>query len=299
VARPPRPIPPGRRPPRPGTNPVKPGRRTYELTTPQFDALQKYLNRPGASALDKQIWKDLANHRPLSNEERARLGTIAQNSKGNLGSGALQAQIDDTKFRQDQAMIDALTGLTAGGLVLPPGADGFPPALIDPGTPAVFYPIAPGGGADGPGIACAVDPGYLDVAAAGEDDLPPTFQAVADDPAGWQTTRFLRVANTTKDKLTLYVQVRTENEEGDWVWAPGAPGSDDTFTYTLDPGQVADVTDNDWRVHGSRARIWAKSDKRNYTAFQGKDLWLVPETNSDGEHGYTSPEVQTFDLAIR
>ncbi len=31
----------------------------------------------------------------------------------------------------------------------------------------------------------------------------------------------------------------------------------------------------------------------------GKDLWLVPETNDEGYHGYEADDLQTFELTIR
>src|SRR5262249_36600818 len=115
----------------------------------------------------------------------------------------------------------------------------------------------------------------------------------------WQTTRYIRVANATKEKLTVYLQVKTQDESEEWVWYPAQPGADDVLAFELEPGQAADLSDGDWAVNGSRVRLWAASASREYLAFRDKDLWLVPETNDEGYHGYESADVQTFEVAIR
>jgi hypothetical protein len=114
-----------------------------------------------------------------------------------------------------------------------------------------------------------------------------------------QTTRYLRVTNGTTEKLTVYVRVMTENDSHAWVWYPSAPGSDKVLSYVLDAGQALTLTDGDWQVNGSRVRLWAQSASAEYAAYRDKDLWLVPEVAEDGDHGYFSPEVQTFEAAIR
>ncbi len=71
------------------------------------------------------------------------------------------------------------------------------------------------------------------------------------------------------------------------------------LAFELEPGQSADLTDGDWEVNGSRARLWAVSASREYANFRDSDLWLVPETNDEGYHGYEAAEIQTFEVAIR
>jgi hypothetical protein len=115
----------------------------------------------------------------------------------------------------------------------------------------------------------------------------------------WQTTRFLRVTNATAEKMTVYVQVKAQDEEDQWVWFPTAPGGEQALVYDLEPGQALTLDNGEWQVNGSRVRVWAESPSQEYTEFRDKDLWLVPETDDEGYHGYEAEDVETFELAIR
>lgn len=133
----------------------------------------------------------------------------------------------------------------------------------------------------------------------GADDGGSDEDAAADPETPWQTSRYLRVTNGTAEKLTVYVQVKSQDENDEWAWYPSEPGNDDMLVYELEPGQVLELTDGDWQVNGSRARIWAESKARQYTAYRDQDLWLVPETNDEGVHGYFADDMQTADVVIR
>ncbi len=166
-----------------------------------------------------------------------------------------------------------------GGGGFRPG--GFRPSGFRPGSSGV--PVAPGGYGGG-----SISP------------APAVIPTVEEpDPTPWQTTRKLRVTNGTTEKLTVYVQVKTQNQDDRWVWYPAKPGGDEALAYELKPGQVAVLTDGDWEVNGSRARVWAVSARREYATYRDKDLWLVPETNGEGYHGYESTDLETFELTIR
>ena len=109
---------------------------------------------------------------------------------------------------------------------------------------------------DGPCMFLCVAPAADDQPADDADEVP------------WQTTRKLRVTNATTEKLTVYVQVKTQNQDDQWVWYPARPGKDEVLAYQLKPGQTVDLTDGDWEVNGSRARIWAVSASKEYPAFR-------------------------------
>ncbi len=181
-------------------------------------------------------------------------------------------------LRRLRGVARALRGANGGRLL--DGGAGFPGLPDD--TPAVAYPLDPQD-PDGAGLVAAVDPA--------EENA---------EEAGWQTTRYLRVTNATGERLTLYVQLKTQDENEEWVWFPTAPGGDQALVYELEPGQVMDLESGDWRVNGSRVRVWAESASREYVAFRDKDLWLVPEKEpEEGTHGYEAADIETFELAIR
>jgi hypothetical protein len=115
----------------------------------------------------------------------------------------------------------------------------------------------------------------------------------------WQTARYLRLGNDTKEKVRIWVQYYTEGQGGAWDWSPAAPGKNDALVIDLDPGEVTDLKDGDWRVNGQRVRIWAQSESKEWATFKNKDLWLVPEVDSEGNPGYVAAEIQTFNFTIR
>jgi hypothetical protein len=138
----------------------------------------------------------------------------------------------------------------------------------------------------------------------------------------WQTTRYLRIANTTTGKLKVYLKYHAPVEDGDFVWSPGGPDDDATAVYELDAGEVVDVADNDWQINADRCRIWAESveaasapgqdsifnvsatvktraETKKWDRFKDKDLWLVPEADQDGNHGYVAQQIETFTFTIR
>jgi hypothetical protein len=197
-----------------------------------------------------------------------------------------------------QALLNALAKASKGGRPRPNGLDwkgrhcldrltggpGCMPALCG-GCPVLCCPVDDSD-PDGPCMLMAVDPGSEE----GGGQEPET---------SWQMTRRLRVANATNEKLTVYLQVKTQNDQDEWVWFPSQPGRDRVLAYELEPGQAADLMDGKWEVNGSRARLWAVGANQEYVAFRDKDLWLVPEMNDEGYHGYDAADIQTFEIAIR
>jgi hypothetical protein len=46
-----------------------------------------------------------------------------------------------------------------------------------------------------------------------------------DADAAFQVERFLKIKNDSGEKLTVFLQVRTRNDRGQWSWMPEQPGS--------------------------------------------------------------------------
>jgi hypothetical protein len=211
-----------------------------------------------------------------------------------------------------EANFDVADGGQLIGVPVDPGDD-FSPVMDgyalpdDPGTP------------DGPGVAMGTipdsgvspdggavpdqmadlpetpDPGILDETGEQYADIGPA----ADSADLEQSTRYLRVANCTEEPVKLYLQYEGRTQDGQWQWIPGRPGeAGDAETYDIGPGEVMDLADNGWRINAARVRLWAKAGDRDLVQFKDKDLWLVPETNTDGAPGYESAEIQTFFFAI-
>jgi hypothetical protein len=67
------------------------------------------------------------------------------------------------------------------------------------------------------------------------------------------------------------------------------------LTFELDVGQIANLETEVGPITASRVRIWARSAGGTmWDEHQGIDLWLVPETDPDGLHRYTAPNVELF-----
>src|SRR5207247_1856310 len=121
---------------------------------------------------------------------------------------------------------------------------------------------------DGPCIAMTVDPGIGGneeggTPVAGEDNTPPEEESKTR-----QTRRLLRVINASKEKVTVYVQYLTQDEDGNWVWVPGEPGSDEAVSYELEPGEAADLADDGWPINASKVRIWAQGESTKWEKFK-------------------------------
>lgn len=120
-------------------------------------------------------------------------------------------------------------------------------------------------------------------------------QVVVEGEKAVQDERFLRVENNTKEKVQLYVQVRTKVEGGEWAWLPGDPKTEEkAFAFELEAGQVVDLKIEEQQLSASRVHIWAESETQKWNDFQKKDLWLVPEKDVNGKHRYMAPTMQTY-----
>jgi hypothetical protein len=118
----------------------------------------------------------------------------------------------------------------------------------------------------------------------------------AGDTLPRQVERFLRIRNQTGEGLTVWVQYRTRDENGNWSWLPADPRqSDDATEFQIPAAQTAFLSVHGERLHASRVRMWAMTDSgRTFTAFAESDLWLVPEVGPDGQHWYLGARMGTF-----
>ncbi len=159
---------------------------------------------------------------------------------------------------------------------------------------------------NGPGLGCGIlpDEGYLGEPDEDGDngDVDPEVQeeieelgADALDVGAWQETRYLRVSNITKDTVTLSITYEVKNVDGEWAWLP----DDEAVTVEIEAGAVVDLEDNDWRINARRVKFTCKSENNNWNRFQDKAMWVVPETDEEGNHGYSAPDIETFLLVVR
>jgi hypothetical protein len=117
----------------------------------------------------------------------------------------------------------------------------------------------------------------------------------SDDSAPWQNARYLQVKNDTGEKLTIYVQIRTEVNNA-FTWLPADPEtSKRALVFELQPGEDVYLPNSGDYLNGCRLRLWAKSASGlEWTDYKEEDLWLVPECNAKGEHFYNAAEMETF-----
>lgn len=105
--------------------------------------------------------------------------------------------------------------------------------------------------------------------------------------------RYLRLANDSKERLTVFVQYETWHMDGSWHWYPNVPDGEEALTFTVEPGQEVDLHHDDWAILARRVRLWAEGGNgAEYLEFKDQDLWLVDEV--DGERSYEAPEVETY-----
>jgi hypothetical protein len=118
--------------------------------------------------------------------------------------------------------------------------------------------------------------------------------------AGPQGQRYLRIRNATGAPLTVFVQYRTLTGDNAFEWLPAAPDeSEQALRFDIEAGEALDLANDGTRIAASRVRLWARSPTRKWTAYKGKDLWLVPEVDEEGEHSYSAPAMETFTFTFK
>jgi len=121
--------------------------------------------------------------------------------------------------------------------------------------------------------------------------------STGDSESAFQVERFLRIKNDSGEKLTVFLQVRTRNDKGQWSWMPEQPGTKaKAMSFDLDAGKTLDLTG---KVSASRVRLWAQSDTASFMDYADQDLWLVPETGNNGEHRYRASRMQTYTFTMK
>jgi hypothetical protein len=249
----------------------------------------------------------------LTADDRAVLNNLQDRNLGNdkLNVAVAQMNRDIRDQQQTQDFINALTHSgQGGGGTIPGGGSLYPsggllpcaPDCLPPMQPTIWYPNDPAsdpGSPDdvtpsGPGIACTTttDSGT-------GPDAPTDLGSAATQATVLQTTRYLRIANATDRRVTVYLRYYTPTEKGDSVWFPANPGVGKPLKFELDPGESVDAMDGDWRINASAVRIWAASGDVKWFTFAKKDLPLVPETTPQGVHGYESSDLQVFNFTVR
>jgi hypothetical protein len=136
------------------------------------------------------------------------------------------------------------------------------------------------------------------------------YQAPAQEPVGAssgvqskpsvQYCRLLKVANDTKEPVTVYLQYETLDNENQWIWVPGNGEKDGRLgPYTIAAGQSLYLKHQGVIVYACRATLTASSRSgRSWTGAAEKDRWLVEE-NARGERVYQGNEPETYTWHIR
>jgi hypothetical protein len=279
-----------------------------------------------ATPTQQAAFDKLLQNKPLTDVDRAALNDYA--GKQPPGSpfqvANAKSNINDSNNDKNGGFVNPLAGGN-GGFIVPFGVlglGGFQPDggqnsgfilgggdSVPPCVPCVFFPtdppstpFGPDDVPDGRGSVCTLlpceYPGLVDV---GGDQNSDAVQLAATGLAQaaevLQQTRYLRVANDTDKPVTIFVQYQALNDQGAWVWS----GQDDeALQFQVAPGDVIDLDDNGWRINAVSAHIWVKSDNGDeWNTFHNDMLWLVPETDENGNHVYQDQGIQIFDYAVR
>jgi hypothetical protein len=144
-------------------------------------------------------------------------------------------------------------------------------------------------------------PGYTSsgsYAAPAAPEAAAADEEVAEQELPRFTSRYLRVKNDTKEKITLYVQYRTLTNKNRFRWYPAAPSmSDEALVFELEPGSETDLYHDDWRINASRVRLWATGGTSEWMENKENDLWLV-QKDDQGSRSYAAEEAETYTFTI-
>ncbi len=122
----------------------------------------------------------------------------------------------------------------------------------------------------------------------------------------------LCVANHTPEPITVWVQGRFRSVQESkfvWRWAPGAPGSRETYRFQIDPGKTelleinsrfpsdnATVDTQARPLTANRVRLWVESESgERWMTYRDKDLWLLqPNSAVDETRGYFADQPRVY-----
>jgi hypothetical protein len=111
--------------------------------------------------------------------------------------------------------------------------------------------------------------------------------------------RYLQVINDTGTPIEFWVQYRTKDETGAWVWIPVSPKQESRgVEFNIDAGATTYLQHQGKQLSASRIRFWFRSANGQQDEFRYKDLWLVPEVDDTGHHVYVAAEMETFPLRL-
>jgi hypothetical protein len=111
--------------------------------------------------------------------------------------------------------------------------------------------------------------------------------------------RYLQVINDTDKPVDFVVQYYTKNDSGRWAWFPVSPRRESRgVVFEIAAGDTTYLSHKGRKLSASRIRFWVKSADGQYEEYRHKDLWLVPEMDSAGNHVYFAPEMDTFPLRL-
>jgi hypothetical protein len=166
------------------------------------------------------------------------------------------------------------------------------------GAGGAVFPEDPGD-PTGSGICAGIDPDTVDPGIGYADDAPPPEppdDEGEEDPepapdAQWQNTRYVTLANACGHKAKVTLTYETLNDDDEPV--------EDTVELELNPDEVVDVYQDDWRVNAQRVKLDVTCGDHEIKRFKDKWLNLVPETDENGVPGYPSPDIQRATITIR
>jgi hypothetical protein len=114
-----------------------------------------------------------------------------------------------------------------------------------------------------------------------------------------QDERYLQVINDTGKQVEFTIQYYTKNQSGRWAWFPVSPKRESRgVAFDIAPGDTTFLEHKGRKLSASRIRFWIRSTDGEYTEYRDKDLWLVPEVDSVGNHVYFADAMQTFPLRL-
>jgi hypothetical protein len=258
-------------------------------------------NRPLAPANRRLLNSLIRRERAATNPNRPLLNALGYAWRADLSRRFLnRALLGLVRLGRGAPLYRVFPGGTVEApLYTGPGGISFtPPPGFDPSAGAVVT-LEDENKPSGLAIVSSLDPnnlGWANLEPTAEDD--PDSEADVDQPtidSVWQTTRTLKVANATEEKIKVFLRYEAQDDAGNWQSYPDDTEGARSLVYDLEPGEVCFLKDGDWAIRARRVLIWAEGDGKQWVRYKTQELSLVPEPDD----GYAAPRVQVFNLAFR